>query len=174
MLRLFDDNYVDYVPASVIPITRLALLVHDIGKPEAAKMGDKINQKQYNVKFAKEFMELNNVDGATSELILSMIGEGLELTSELIMNRGNVVTKWKIMNFCEEIAKKYLGTEQVDQDTVTGFRKILEVMQTCDSAAYTTMAITRASNGVKYRNYGSFNSSFQGYKGLTGKRARLN
>ena len=48
VLRLFDDNYADIMPASTLPIIRLALLVHDIGKPEAIKMGDKANQKQYN------------------------------------------------------------------------------------------------------------------------------
>ena len=173
VLRLFDDNYADILPASIIPIIRLALLVHDIGKPEAVKMRDKFHQKKYNVKYADKFMKLNSVDDATSELILSLIGEGLDLSSELIMDRGNVYTKWKISNYCEKIAKKYLTKEEVDQDTIIGFRHILEIIQTCDSAAYTTMAITRASNGIRYRNYGSFNSSFDNYKGFIGKRAKL-
>lgn len=173
VLRLFDDNYADIIPASTIPTMRLALLVHDLGKPQAAKKHDKANQKKYNLQFAKEFMDLNKVDNATSELILSMIGEGLDLTSELIMDRGNVAIKWKLKNYCETIAKKFLGTNQVDQDTITGFGLMLEILQTCDSAAYTTMAVTRAKNNVRYRNYGSFNSSFDDYKGFTGRRATL-
>ncbi len=173
VLRVFDDNYADYIPASTLPVIRLALLVHDIGKPEAVRRGDKKNQKQYNVAYAKKFMQLNNIDGATSELVLSMIGEGMSFTSEMIANRGSIVSKWRLMNYCERIAKKYLDTDQVDRETIVGFRNILEILQTCDSAAYTTMAITRAQNNVRYRNYGSFDSSFEGYTGFTGRRARL-
>ena len=173
VLRLFDHNFVEIMPASSIPIIRLALLVHDIGKPEAAKNDDKGNQKQYNKASAKRFMELNKVDDATSELVLSMIGEGLELTSKLIANRGNKETKKEILAFCEKIAGQYLGTEQIDRDTITGFRLILEILQTCDSGAYTAMAVTRASNGARFRNPNSFGSSFADYPGFTGNRVRL-
>ena len=97
----------------------------------------------------------------------------MTLTSELIMDRGNVVSKWKFHYFCERIARGYLNTDQVDDDTIQGFKNMLMVLQTCDSAAYTTMAVTRTKGGIRYRNHGSFNSSFEDYKGFTGKRARL-
>ena len=86
---------------------------------------------------------------------------------------ANGFTDEKHLILWERIAKEYLNTEQVDRDTVIGFRHILEIIQTCDSAAYTTMGITRASNGVKYRNHGSFNESFDTFKGFTGRRAKL-
>ena len=172
-LRLFDDNYADIMPASTLPIIRLALLVHDIGKPEAVKRHDKANQRKYNVEYANKFMKLNDIDDATRHLITSMIGEGLGITSELIMDRGNVATKWRLYYFCEKIAKEYFNTDQIDKDTINGFINILTVLQTCDSAAYTTMAVTRASDNTRYRNHGSFNSSFDPFKGFTGKRARL-
>lgn len=53
VLRLFDDNYADSIPASTLPIMRLALLVHDIGKPEAVRKGDKKSQKRYNVAYRR-------------------------------------------------------------------------------------------------------------------------
>ena len=172
-LRLFDDNYADIMPASTLPIIRLALLVHDIGKPEAVKRHDKLNQRKYNVEYANKFMELNNINDTTRHLVTSMIGEGMEITSELIMDPSNIATKWKLYIFCEKIAKEYLNTNQVDKNTIRGFKNILAILQTCDSAAYTTMAVTRASDNIRYRNHGSFNSSFDSFKGFTGKRARL-
>ena len=172
-LRLFDNNYADLLPASVLPIMRLALLVHDIGKPEAAKNHDKENQKTYNVKTAEAFMVKNNIDPANRKLITKMIGDGLEYTTRWMIKREQGLDS-KFYAFCEQTMKEYLGTNAVDSSTVTGFRNLLEVLQTCDSAAYTTMAVTRsAKDGIFYRNYGSFNNSFEPFHGLSGNRVKL-
>ena len=39
VLRNFDNNYADKLPADLLPIIRLALLTHDLGKPESARRG---------------------------------------------------------------------------------------------------------------------------------------
>lgn len=174
VLRIFDDNFADIMPASTLPIMRLALLVHDIGKSKAAAKNDKKNQARYNTLYATEFMRQNNIEPANRKLILAIIGQGLKYASHYMIDRSSGDEEEKFNQFCEDTMKNYLQTDEVDQETVIGFRNMLEVIQTCDSAAYTTMAVTRsARDGIVYRNYGSFNSSFDPYHGISGKRARF-
>ena len=159
VLRLFEENYADSIPAALLPIMRLALLVHDIGKSEAAKNHGKKNQKDYNLKYAEDFMEKNGIKPANRELILAIIGEGLELTGRWVFKEDPEADR-KLDDFSKRTLKKFLGKFFVNSDTITGFRRLLEILQMCDSAAYTTMGITR-SKSVYYRNNNSFGKSFK-------------
>lgn len=173
VLRLFDDNYADIMPASTLPIMRMALLVHDIGKSEAARQHDKQNQRAYNLYYAEDFMRKNKISSANQKLILSMIGTGSDYAASWGIDHDPEIDQ-AFFKFCKKTMQDYLGTKFVDKSTVTGFRDMLMVLQTCDSAAYTTMAVTRsAKNGVRYRNYGSFDESFEPFHGLTGHRVKL-
>ena len=180
VLRVFDDNYADYLPASVIPLMRMALLVHDLGKPEAARNQDKANQKQYNLFYADKFLKSNNVsiDEPTAKLIKTMIGEGMKWTERWMIRRDRS-SGTQFYDFCARTMKEYLGTNRVNQKTIFAFRNMLEILQTCDSAAYTTMAVTRSADGIVYRNYGSFNDTFKpngkpdSFQRLIGRRARI-
>lgn len=173
VLRLFDDNYADKMPASTLPIMRMALLVHDIGKSEAARHNDRKNQHAYNLYYAEDFMRQNSVTPENQKLILSMIGTGSDYAASWGIDHNPEIGQ-EFYDFCKKTMQDYLGTRFVDKYTITGFRDMLMVLQTCDSAAYTTMAVTRsAKNGVRYRNYGAFNGSFESFHGLTGNRAKL-
>lgn len=174
VLELFDKNYADLLPAAVLPIMRLALLVHDIGKTEAAKNLDKQNQRDYNVQYAHDFMEKNDVDQIDISLVLEMISNGMNFANRYYVKRDRGVYE-EFHEYGKKTMQKYLGKDDVDEETITGYVKMLEVLQTCDSAAYTTMAVTRSSKdeGIMYRNSGSFNNSFEKYRGLTRRRARL-
>ena len=180
VLRLFDDNYADAMPADTLPIMRLALLTHDIGKGEAAKKHDKGRQDLYNVVYAENFMRLNGVDEDTRGLVTAMISRGKNLMSDYKL-KGDKDPQLKdklrkdINRFCADCLEQYLGIEP-DGATVTGMKTMLEVLQTCDSAAYTTMGVTRSKRGngiISYRNAGSFNGSFHPFHGFTGRRVRM-
>ena len=174
VLELFDKNYADLLPAAVLPIMRLALLVHDIGKTEAVKNLDKKHQIDYNVQYANDFMKKNNVDQIDRSLVLDMISNGMNFANRYYVKRDRSVYE-EFHEYGKKTMQKYLGKDDVDEETITGYVKMLEVLQTCDSAAYTTMAVTRSSKdeGIVYRNSGSFNNSFEKYRGLTRRRARL-
>lgn len=173
VLRLFDDNFADFLPASTLPIMRMALLVHDIGKPLAVMNNDKKNQKQYNLHLAEKFLAENDVDEPTAKLIKAMIGEGMMWAERYMIRRADESAMEGYLEFCERTLGEYMGTDKVSRETLDGFGNMLAVLQTCDSAAYTTMAVTRSANGVRYRNYGSLNDSFEDFRGLTGRRARI-
>lgn len=174
VLKLFDKNYADKLPASILPIMRLALLVHDIGKPAAVKNNQKHNQKQYNLAFADHFLRENKIDDSLIQLIETMIGEGMEWTERwMVYKEKNIGTQF--YRFCENAMKRYLRVDYVNTATVEGFRKMLEILQECDSGAYTTMGVTRSTDhGVIYRNYGSFDSEFESNQGrLTNDRIKI-
>ena len=178
-LRLFDHNFADMLPASVLPIMRMALVVHDIGKSVAAKYGDKQNQERYNIEYAKRFLASNNIDESTTDLILAMIGKGKSYAERWLVKKDtSSSTHNRFRGFCCLTMMSYLEAdpdltaEELDLAT-DGFMRMLEILQICDSAAYTTMAITRRANGIRHRNSGSFDASFEPFHGLTGHRARF-
>ena len=180
VLRLFDENYADILPADTLPVMRLALLTHDIGKGKAAQKGEKGRQDYYNAIFAEDFMRKNGIDKETRGLVDRMISIGKTLMSDFKL-RGNkdpqlrAQLKRQIDEFCRKSFKECLGVEP-DEDMISGMSTMLDVLQTCDSAAYTTMGVTKVRKGngtIVYRNAGSFNSSFQPFHGFTGGRARM-
>lgn len=178
VLRNFDENFADTLPADCLPVMRLALLVHDIGKGEATRDDAKEEQDLYNSAYAELFMLKNNIDKTTRDLVLMMIGEGKSLASDCIQantSEERSVIRVKMNKVCSSFLKYCLNVEPTP-DTVNGMRQMLETIQNCDSAAYTTMGITRAkkSNGIiSYRNYKSFNGSFDPFHGFTGRRVRM-
>ena len=107
-------------------------------------------------------MEKNGIKSANRKLILAMIGEGLELTGRYLFKEDQRANE-ELDGFCRKTLRKFLGQFIIDRETITGFRRMLEILQMCDSAAYTSMGTTR-SNGVFYKNYDSFGDSFKEYK----------
>ena len=172
-LQVFEDNYADKLPAKMLPLMRLALLTHDIGKGVAvANEGNKRNQKAYNVAYARDFMEKNNVDNSTLELVLSMISEGMERTTDFSI-KAKEGSNVSFYNYCSDTIGKYLGKPATEEETY-GFGQMMLALQTCDSAAYTDMATTRSTNSnYRHRNYASFNKSFRRKSGLTGRKLKL-
>ena len=172
-LQFFDDNYADKLPSGTLPLLRLAIVTHDIGKGVAASRGEGRRQKAYNVAYAEDFLKKNGVDDDMRKLIVSMIGDGLSASSEWAIHNGS---SSKFYDYCERTVRDFLGSAP-NRDDVRGFAQLELALQTCDSASYTDIAVTRArTNGsqfIKYRNSPSFNGSFIKKAGLTGRRAAL-
>lgn len=45
VLRNFDETFADVLPAKLLPVIRLAILTHDLGKPEAVRREEKKNRR---------------------------------------------------------------------------------------------------------------------------------
>lgn len=159
VLRLFDENYADKVPSKLVPLMHLALITHDIGKPEAARRGEKSKQKAYNDVEAAKFMRKVGIGPHTSELVRTMIGEAQDLTTKGFV-RGDRQAQADLDKLCKSMLEK-IGVQNPSADDIGGMRDLCLMIQSCDSAAYTTMARTRDTRtGMVYRNLGSFNGSF--------------
>jgi hypothetical protein len=175
VLRVFEHTYEGRVPEYFQPFMNLMLLVHDIGKGESVKAGNKRAQTQYNEKFAQDFMTRLNLDERLKSIIVGLIGKGSDFATDAFIRKGeNSVDQ--LRGYCENLLKTNLqGTQfQITDNEVQGLMKICEVVQTCDSAAYTDMARTYyARKDLTYKNAPSYNASFKQPKGLTKQNVSL-
>ena len=164
MLNYFDDVWADEVPSEIIPVMKLAILVHDLGKAEAAARGEKDRQKDYNVAYAREYMRRIGVEPGMNELIVGMIGKGQELTTEAFIESKKPEElrrkEAELRAFCRGIMGNYLGREATKEE-IEGMERMCVILQTCDSGAYTSRATTRVG-GARMRNAGAFDQSFDG------------
>lgn len=182
VLRNFDNNYADKMPAQLLPIMRLSLLVHDIGKARAAAEGDKAGlQEQYNRTMSIFFMAKAGIDRKTTALVASLITEGKSLAELAYVKPAragkgepNQAAEAALDSYCREQLRNYSGDEASDGEAI-GLRRLCLAIQTCDSAAYTRMGITHDTNRpeIYYRNYGSFDESFKHTSGPSGTNAEL-
>ena len=190
LLRLLDENFADRIPARLLPVTRMAILTHDIGKTEAAKLPEyksgtreerDLIQSAYNESYAMDFLEKAGVSPKNQELILGIIGQGKELMAAARVIPGISPEKRKQASndldaFCLKLSKDCLGG---GKEEALGIRQLCYIVQMCDSAAYTTMAKTRdAKSGIFYRNSpkSSFNKTFASSVNIFnggGRRMRL-
>ncbi len=172
-LQVFEDNYADKLPAKMLPMMRLALVTHDIGKGVAiTHEGSKQNQRAYNARYAQDFLLKNGVDFKICELVLSMIGDGLDQAADCVIRRKPNSSK-AFHYYCRQTIGSFLE-RQPDNAEITGFAQMMLALQTCDSASYTDMAITRPQyGGYKYKNNPSFNNSFTSKAGFTKRKLTL-
>jgi hypothetical protein len=172
VLRVFDNNYADELPAHLLPVMRLALLTHDLGKPEAASKGEKNHQYAYDAREANNFMKNVDINENLRKLIVGIIGEGQKLTTRAFI-RGDIGARKELLSFCHDLLIEY-GAKNIAKEDVHGLANMCLIVQTCDSAAYTDMAITRSEkSNFYYRNSPSFNSSFHPPVSITKQDARL-
>lgn len=165
VLRIFDQSYADNLPVDVLPIMKLVILTHDIGKAEAIKQEDKKNQHHHNKVMAGKFLSEAKVDQATIDLIIGIIGDAQILTTQAFI-RGNSKAEKSLRQYSIMLAKNFNQGKALSDQEITaqarGIYNMCLILQTCDSAAYTDMAVTRnEKTGIYYKNYPSFNQSFE-------------
>lgn len=159
VLRMFDETFADVLPAKLLPVMRLALLTHDLGKPEAERQGKKKEQKQFNLIEGKKFLEELRIEKNLQTLILGMIGEGQELTSEIFVKKKKESSK--LMAFSKNLLESVRGDKKpVKFDDMRAIYYMAFILQNSDSGAYTDYGTTRRS-GFMFRNNPSFNDSFK-------------
>ena len=84
-LEIFDASYKANLPRSVYDFGRLCLLVHDIGKPEAAKRG--ANQEPFNAKISRDFLRDIHAPKEFADAIPEIITAGAEAASEYMLKK---------------------------------------------------------------------------------------
>lgn len=181
VLRNFENTYADKLPARLLPIMRLCLVVHDIGKPIAVHNGEKRDQDRYNASWAMVFLAKAGVEQRMAELVIDMITSGKDLAAQAYvsnarsgMNRPDEAKLNKLRNFCLDSLDHY-GMKTITDSDVDGMSDLCLMLLTCDAAAYTTMGVTHDANmpGVYYDNYPSFQQSFRSPTGLAGDEVEL-
>ncbi len=173
-LRIFEDNFADKLPAGLIPAAKLALLVHDIGKPiAAATSGNTKGQASFNAYYSAKFLEDAGVDADTRKLVSDLIGKGMHNSGSYAHYQDRPSLQ-RMHQISEEIARDNFGDVNL-RNNADGIFDLLIALQTCDSGAYTRLAKTHRGAGqesVYYRNLDSFGNSFE-KSDLGGRKIRL-
>ena len=122
---------------------------------------------------AERFMQEVGMEQRNRELILRMIGPGKALMEDYILGGRKKENLEEVRNFCANTFRRYTG-RKASEDDAHGIYTMILALQTCDSAAYTDMALTRSKDnrGVVYRNVEAFNKSFEAF-GMTHRGAKL-
>jgi hypothetical protein len=161
VLRIFDENFADSLPVELLTPMRLALLVHDIGKPIAAARGEKHLQKQYNDERAEDFMSKLEINDKLQKFILAIIGDSQKLVFDIYIRGAGEPQITQLRELAATTMAEFTGSPVVSKEQIDGFIEMCKILQVCDGGAYTSMAVTADKDrGVYYRNAPSFNSSF--------------
>lgn len=156
VLRNFDENFMENIPAELVAPMRLAILTHDIGKPIAASKGELHRQTAYNKAVADRFFQTIGVDPTLGDFLKTMTTQGMSLAAEAaVFGRDQYLPELRRLGAME--LRKIAGN--ITEEMVDGYLEMCEMLVTCDGGAYTRMAVTRKKDGI-YRNHKSFDSSF--------------
>lgn len=173
VLRIFDENFADKLPVELLTPMRLALLVHDIGKPIAAARGEKHLQKQYNIGQAEDFMTKLDINQKMRKFILAIIGDSQRLVFDIYIRGAGEPQTTQLRELAATTMSEFTGSPVVSKQEIDGFIEMCKILQVCDGSAYTSMAVTADKDkGVYFRNYPSFNSSFAEPVGLGSRDIR--
>jgi hypothetical protein len=175
VLSNFDENYADKLPVELLPLQRLALLVHDLGKPLAAAIGDKDDQRRFNETQARDFMERVGIEDKLIELVIAMITNGEKLAYNITqetMRQPREQAEQRLADFSQSVMNQFFAPENAPGNEVKAFGLACKILHICDGGAWTDMATTKLPEAT-IRNYPSFNETFAPRHGLGGRQLKL-
>ncbi len=145
VLGMFERYYADKLPAAVVSFMRVALFMHDIGKPLATR-GNYSSQAEANRSITETVM--GKILGYTPEqisLVTELMGEGGKLYSDYVrFNRGEE----KLKAFTSAYAERMFGKGAVGKEQA--IYELMNVHYNCDAGAYTEKArYTRGNRFVR-------------------------
>jgi len=170
VLTLLDKSY-NELPQQLVPFVKFAFVLHDIGKGVAVQNGDKNKQKEFTKEVCKEIFDELQIENKYYDLFMDIICGSQNYTSKYYVSK-DVEAIRQLNNFCDKSLTKFLGRTPT-QNEIRGMSRIARILQNCDSGAYTRFAVTRAENGIYYKNGNDM--STQGFEqiGWTKKGARF-
>ena len=172
-LRIFDQDFSEEVPPQLLPLIRTAIISHDIGKGVAITHQQIDKQNGYNRFYAAKLYDRMHIPANLQNLLLFIIGDSQTLTSEYYVKK-DIASKTALHHAAGKTLSTILRRSDVNEDLVRGLVRICEIVQTCDSGAYTTRATTRghshdAAEGIYYHNANTrFEQNFAPATNLTG------
>ncbi len=173
-LRVFDDSFVDDVPSGMLPFIRTAILLHDYGKGVAVEHGNKSKHTLYTKVECEKFYKKHKIDPKVARLLSWVIDDSQRYTTSYYVH-GNAAADYMLQQEAGKVLQEVVG-EGITDDMVRGLAESCKILQTCDSGAYTSYAVTRDhEDDVYYHSAGTFNGSVakSEVNDLRGRRVRL-
>ena len=159
VLRNYERSFAGDLPAEIHAPLKLALLTHDIGKPEVADRDpkNKIDEYNNNLVRSQQFLEQIGVGQAGITYIHGLF--------EAVGKYANTYIHYDSDSFDDvrSLGRDTLLSIGVEPtpDSIEGFLEATSILFACDGGAYTSMATTRMPDGSQYRNYPEYNDSFK-------------
>ena len=147
-LRVFEESFEKEMPKELSSFTKYVILMHDIGKSKRREFG---GQKAANESICSQFSKKLGIDAKAEELVLFVISESQEYTSGYYIY-GKQDSLYQLEKRCKEVLADYIGRDPTKEE-VRGLMKVCEILQTCDTAAYSLCSVTRdVKRNVCYYN----------------------
>lgn len=154
----FADSYFKYrVTPEIMPILKVALLAHDIGKglardPKSPYFG---NDMQANIDMAEHLYDYLGVNPKHRPIFHYLIAGAQMHTTNFFVNGKDsaLVDLQKESKDVLSICLRKVPTE----DEVSGFMRLASCIQNCDSGSYTTYAKIRNEDKGFFYQGGNFN-----------------
>lgn len=164
VLENFENNLANYYPAEALPLMRLLLLEHDIGKGVATDTN--FSQKERNAGVSRQINR--QIMGLTEEqnsLIWSIMGTGAELAAACFLEKDNKpAISEKMFEYAQDKVRPFCADEQDLNNFADAFIDLCASVYFCDASAYTTVSSTTIETEddlvVRVSNHPSFNDSF--------------
>ncbi|MBE7076300.1 MAG: hypothetical protein E7374_00175 [Clostridiales bacterium] len=164
-MQLFDDSY--DLASDINPVLKsivyVVLLSHDLGK---YKPYQKV--RETTITHMQQLCETLNLTKRDFELVKCLALDSQKYTSDYYV-RGNVDALQDLREYCSSLLFSYLGRKATEQE-IKGLCGICRMIQTCDSAAYTSFArSSKVDEDLEFVNMSSFDDSFI----VEGKRVKF-
>lgn len=162
VLGNFENNLAQHYPANALPVVRLLLLEHDIGK------GINQHKPQAERNHAVSAVINREILGLTKDqhdLLWSIMGPGADLASACYLEKdGKPAVADKMLAYVQEKVRPFCQNEKDLKDFTDVFIDLCATIFFCDASAYTSVSSTRVKNKeglvLRISNPPSFNSSF--------------
>jgi len=163
VLRNFEENFANSVPVGLLPFMRLAIVVHDLGKPQAVVENRKSDQDMYNRVAAEFALNGLHITKSIKRLLISTITDGVTWAFQHQRRPYNEKLRGAFKSHAHDVLKECFKLSHVSEDQCEAYMQVCMMLQTCDGGAYTNMAVTRQADGSYFKNYPSFNTSFESF-----------
>ena len=165
-MQLFNDSYdlASDINPTLKSIINIVLLTHDLGKYNKPYR----TVRETTITHMKQLCETLNLTQRDFELVKCIALDSQKHTTDYYV-KGKEDALKNLREYCSSILSSYLGRQATEQE-IKGLCGICRMVQTCDSAAYTTFArSSKADEDLEFVNNYSFDDNFV----VEGKRVKF-
>ena len=169
-LRVFANSHQINVHEDIVPLIKLAIISHDIGKGVLRNTAE--SKKEANLKHAKKFYDKIELPEDLQKILLYVIGDSQDFTTAYYVNKDRSA----IEGLRKDIEERLNGTlkRKLKPSEIGGLIEVCKILQACDSGAYTRYGVTRGGDGLYYYNGNDeFTKNFTAPQGLSKKSFQM-
>lgn len=152
VLRGFESTFEDKIPPELLPFVKILMISHDLGKGLAGV--PRYKEKEKNAEISKVLFERLGIPQNIQALMNFIVNESQTYTTDHYVCQNPNMSE-KLRTLCAEKLEELFGKSS--EELVTGLVRICEILQTCDSGAYTLYGITRDEKTGHYYYNGNAN-----------------